>query len=91
MRDVPWSALVVDASDAKIYLNAGTDRNVRSGLILTAYRKGKVFTDPATGAVLDVDLEKIGTIRIDGVREKMSTASVVSGQAPVRGDFLKLN
>jgi curli biogenesis system outer membrane secretion channel CsgG len=91
MKDVPWSALVVDADGAKIYVNAGADRNVRPGLALTVYRKGKVFTDPSTGAVLDVDLEKIGTIRIDGVREKMSTAAMESGQAPVRGDLLRLN
>ena len=91
MRNVPWSALVVDASDGKIYVNAGAERNVQPGLVLSVYRKGKVFTDPSTGEVLDVDLEKIGAIRIDGVREKLSTAVVVNGEAPVRGDLLKLN
>jgi curli biogenesis system outer membrane secretion channel CsgG len=91
MRNVPWSAQVVDAADGKIYVNAGSDRNVKVGLSLTVYRKGKVFTDPSTGVVLDVDMQKIGVIQVDGVREKLSTATLVSGDAPVRGDLLKLD
>ena len=62
MRNVPWSASVVDASDGKVYVSAGADRNVAPGLVLTAYHKGKVLTDPSTGAVLDVEMNKIGTI-----------------------------
>ena len=91
MRKVPWSALVVEASDGKIFLNAGANRNVQPGLVLTVYRKGKVFTDPSTGEVLEADLDKIGQIRVDTVREKMSTAVVVSGENPARGDLLKLD
>jgi hypothetical protein len=91
MKEVSWSALVVDANEGTVYVNAGADRNVRSGLHLSAYRKGKVFTDPSTGVILDVAMKKIGVIQINGVREKMSTAEVVSGQIPMRGDFLKLD
>lgn len=91
MKGVAWSALVVDASDGTVYVNAGADRNVRSGLYLSVYHKGKVFTDPSTGVILDVAMDKIGTIQINSVREKMSVASVVSGQLPARGDVLKLD
>lgn len=91
MKEVSWSALVVDASEGMVYVNAGADRNVQSGLHLNAYRKGKVFTDPVTGVILDVAVEKIAVIQINGVREKMSTAAVISGQMPKRGDFLKLD
>lgn len=91
MRSVPWSALVVDANDGTVYVNAGAERNVQAGVVLNVYRKGKVFTDPATGVVLDVAMTKIGVIRIEGVREKLSTAAVVSGETPVRGDLLRLN
>ncbi len=91
MKGVSWSALVVDASEGMVYVNAGADRNVQNGLTLYAYRKGKVFTDPSTGTILDVAMERIGVIKINGVREKMSTAAVVSGQMPTRGDFLKLD
>lgn len=91
MRNIPWSALVVDVNGGTVYVNAGAEQNVQVGLVLNVYRKGKVFTDPATGVVLDVVMEKIGAIRIDGVREKLSTATVVSGETPVRGNLLKLN
>ena len=91
MRKVPWSALVVEASDGKIYLNAGANRNVQPGLALTVYRKGKVFTDPSTGEVLEANLDRIGQIRVDTVREKLSTAVVESGETPVRGDLLRLD
>lgn len=90
MRNVPWSAQVIEAEGGRVYVNAGADRNVQAGTVLTAYRRGRVFTDPSTGVVLDVDLERIGTIRIEGVRERLSTAVVVGGEAPVRGDLLRL-
>ena len=91
MRNVPWSAMVVDANNGMVFVNAGAERNVQIGLALSVYRQGKVFTDPATGVVLDVDFEKIGTLRIVGVREKLSTAVVESGETPVRGNLLRLN
>ncbi len=91
MRSVPWSAMVIDANNGMVYVNAGADRNVQVGLALNVYRQGKVFTDPATGVVLDVDFEKIGTLRIVGVREKLSTAVVDSGETPVRGNLLRQN
>ncbi len=91
MKNVPWTALVVDADAGTVYVNAGAERNVQAGMILNVYRKGREFTDPATGMVLDVSLEKIGVIQVSGVREKLSTASVVSGGAPARGDLLRLN
>lgn len=91
MRTMPWSALVIDAGAGKVYVNAGADRNMQAGMSLHVYRKGKVFTDPATGVVLDVDLDPVGVIRVDGVRERLSTALVVSGGPPQRGDVLKLD
>lgn len=90
MRGVAWSAQIIEADGDRAYVNAGADRNVEVGGLLTVWRKGRVFTDPTTGEVLDVDLQRIGTVRIDSVRERLSTASVVSGEPPIRGDLLKL-
>lgn len=90
MRNVPWSAQVVDAEGARIYVSAGADRNVQSGTQLAVWRKGKVLTDPSTGEVLDVELQQIGVIRVDSVRDRLSTAVLVSGEAPARGDILRL-
>ncbi len=91
MRNIPWSAQVVGADGGRVYVNAGADRNVQAGTVLTVYRQGKVLTDPSTGVVLDVELQRIGTVRIDSVRDRLSTASVVSGETPARADLLKLD
>jgi curli biogenesis system outer membrane secretion channel CsgG len=91
MRKVPWSSTIVEAAGGKIYVSGGTDRHIAPGLVLTVVRKGKIFTDPSTGQVLDVEMDKIGTIKIDGVREKISTATLLDGQMPVRGDIVKLD
>jgi curli biogenesis system outer membrane secretion channel CsgG len=90
MRAVAWSAQVIEADGDRIYVNAGADRNVEAGTVLSVWRRGRTFTDPTTGEVLDVDLQRVGTVRIDSVRERMSTATVASGGPPARGDLLKL-
>ena len=91
MRNVPWSALVIDAGESGVYLNAGADRNVHPGLTLNVYRVGRSFTDPSTGEVLDVEMAPVGVVRVEGVRDRVSTAVVVSGELPARGDVLRLN
>lgn len=91
LGNVPWSALVVDDRAGVVYINAGADQNVQPGLTLGVDRKGETLTDPGTGAVLDVQMTRIGTIQIDAVREKISTAHIVSGGAPVRGDMLRVD
>ena len=89
MRNVPWSAVVVDASETGVYLNAGADRNVQAGLTLSVWRPGRTLTDPRTGEVLDVEMARIGQVRVESVRDRLSIASVVEGEIPLRGDVLK--
>lgn len=89
MRRVAWSAIVVDATDGGVYVNAGHDRNVQPGLVLSVWRTGRTLTDPRTGEVLDVEMSRIGEVRIETVRDRLSIASVVSGELPMRGDVLK--
>ena len=89
MKSVPWSALVIDTNHAQVFVNAGSERNVQVGMQLNLYRKGAVLTDPATGIVLDVEMEKIGVVQIMEVREKISIAAVVIGEKPTRGNILR--
>lgn len=91
MKSMSWSALVIEANNGQVYVNAGADRNVQPGLLLNVYRKGKALTDPATGEVLDVEMQSIGLVRIASVRDKLSIAKLESGDAPMRGDLLKLS
>lgn len=89
MRRVEWSALVVDATEGGVYVNAGTDRNVQPGLTLSVWRPGRTLTDPGTGEVLDVEMARVGRVRVETVRDRLSIASVVDGEPPMRGDVLK--
>ncbi|MBI3758417.1 MAG: hypothetical protein HY269_01525 [Deltaproteobacteria bacterium] len=90
MSNVPWSALVVENIGGNVYVNAGADANMKEGTILHVYRKARELTDPATGAVIDTLVDKVGTVRVQSVREKTSVATMIEGGAPVRGDMLKL-
>jgi len=90
MTKVAWSSSIVEASDGRIYVSGGSDRHMRPGMTLAVMHKGKVFTDPTTGQVLDVEMTKVATIKIDDVRERLSVASLVDGTLPARGDIVRL-
>lgn len=85
----PWTGLVVDVRGETIILNAGADQNVSEGMVFAVYRKGETLTDPGTGEVLDVDIQRLGSVRVESVRDKVSVARMVEGQSPARGDLLK--
>lgn len=91
MRRVAWSAMVVDAAENGVYLNAGADRNVQPGLTLAVWRPGRTLTDPGTGEVLDQEMTRIGQVQVATVRDRLSIASVLSGEPPMRGDVLKVD
>ncbi len=58
-------------------------------MVFGVYRKGETLTDPGTGEVLDVDIQRLGSVQVESVREKVSVARMVEGQSPARGDLLK--
>lgn len=86
---IPWTGLVVDNRGGQVYLNAGADQNVQAGMVFTVYRQGETLTDPGTGAVLDTSFERLGSVRVESVREKISVGQMVDGQPPARGDLIK--
>lgn len=85
----PWTGLVVDVRSDTVILNAGADQNVTAGMTFGVYRRGETLTDPGTGEVLDVDIQRLGSVQVETVREKVSIARIVEGQSPQRGDLLK--
>jgi hypothetical protein len=90
MGNVPWSASVVAFDDGKVYVSAGAAQNVKAGMALHVYRRGKVLTDPGTGVVLEVLMTSVGTIQIQSASDKTSIAIMTSGDPPARGDIVKL-
>ncbi len=88
-KRAPWTGLVVDVRGETIILNAGADQNVGVGMTFGVYRRGETLTDPGTGEVLDVDIQRLGSVQVESVRDKVSNARMVEGQSPSRGDLLK--
>lgn len=88
-KRAPWTGLVVDVRGDTVILNAGADQNVGAGMVFGVYRRGETLTDPGTGEVLDVDIQRLGSVQVESVRDKVSTARMVEGQSPARGDLLK--
>jgi curli biogenesis system outer membrane secretion channel CsgG len=86
---VPWSAQVVEAEGGRVYVSFGADQNIGPGAILQVYRKGRQLTDPTTGQVLETLMDQVGALQVQEVRDRVSTALVLSG-APARGDIVKL-
>lgn len=91
MDTVSWSAQVLSSDTGQIYIDAGSIQNVQVGEVFRIFHKGKVLTDPATGAVIDVIEDPVGSITIVSVREKTSAGVVSAGAMPTRGDVVRVN
>lgn len=90
MEAVPWTGQVADILGDQVLVNAGRDMGLLPGMILIVSGIVKEVTDPATGASLGVIESLLGEIRIEQVQEKFSTARLLTGTIPKRGDILRL-
>ncbi|MGC2062358.1 MAG: CsgG/HfaB family protein [Thermodesulfovibrionales bacterium] len=91
METVPFTAKVVKIEGKKIYINIGSNMNIRSGTKMYAYALGEDLVDPDTGLRLGADEKLLGTVEVRDVQSKFSIGYMVSGNGPLkRGDVLKL-
>ncbi len=91
METVPFTAKVVKIDGKKIYINIGSNMNIRSGTKMYAYALGEDLVDPETGLKLGADEKLIGTVEVRDVQEKFSIGYMSSGNGSLkRGDILKL-
>jgi curli biogenesis system outer membrane secretion channel CsgG len=90
METVPWAGRVADLLGGQVLVNAGRDMNLQPGTIFIVSSVVKEVTDPATGARLGVIEAPLGEIQIEQVQEKFSTARLLTGTLPKRGDLLRL-
>jgi hypothetical protein len=67
----------------------GSEGGVSDGMEFDVYRQGEALVDPDTGMTLGAETEKIGRIKVTGVKDKFSIAAVVSGADMQRGDLVK--
>lgn len=89
MELLPWTGRVVQIKGGDVYLNAGSNVNLKPGLVLAAYTKGEDLIDPATGLSLGSQDTRVGTIMLRDIQERFSVG-VFSGQGALkRGDLVR--
>jgi curli biogenesis system outer membrane secretion channel CsgG len=90
MENLPWTGRVVQVKGGDVYLNAGSNVNLKPNLVLAAYAKGEDLIDPATGLSLGSQDTRVGTITLKDIQERFSIG-VFSGQGGAlrRGDLVR--
>jgi curli biogenesis system outer membrane secretion channel CsgG len=89
MEQVLWSGRVVQIQDGKVYVNAGTNTNLKPGATLAAYAKGADLIDPSTGLNLGSKDTLLGTVTIMEVEERFSIGTFIGNGELKRGDLVK--
>ncbi len=91
MKDVPWTGAVVKADGEKVYINAGMDSGIETGMEFRVYQKGEELIDPVTGISLGAEETLIGTVQIMEVKEKYAIGRAVAGGGFSDGDIVREN
>jgi hypothetical protein len=84
LESIPWTGTIILAKKGKVYINRGTREGVTMGQTFDV-GKSETLRDPDTGEVLDQSLEKVWTIRVVKVKEKLSICKVLNGQGIKKG------
>jgi curli biogenesis system outer membrane secretion channel CsgG len=71
LENIPWEGSVVSSSFGKIIINRGTREGVAVGDKFDVGETEEI-RDPDTGEVLDVEVEKIATLQVTKVKEKLA-------------------
>ena len=80
LPNITWTGSVVLVKGDKIYVNRGSREGVTVGQTFTV-GEVEVIRDPDTGEVLDESMTELARLSVDQVKEKLSIASVTSGNA----------
>lgn len=83
LEKIPWEGSVIMVKDRKIYINRGSREGVYTGQVFVV-GKTETLRDPDTGEILDVSMEKAGTIVIDNVKEKTSIGKATEGATKIQ-------
>jgi len=85
-----WHGLLVDYDGKEAIINAGRNAGIKRGDRFNVERVIQRLTDPATGEVLSVRRQTLGTLEVKNVEEKVSfaTFATADGNQPVRGDLV---
>jgi curli biogenesis system outer membrane secretion channel CsgG len=89
LRRVPWQGRVADVRGDKVYINAGSDTGIRTGMQFDVFVQGDAIVDPESGATLGSPDKEFGQLTITEVSPKFAVGRMTSGSAPKRNDVVR--
>jgi curli biogenesis system outer membrane secretion channel CsgG len=91
LKDRPWRGAVVKVDGQRVYVNAGSNSGLTTGVELVVLSQGKELIDPVSGESLGKETAVIGILRVTVVQEKFSIADIVDGCKGLKvGDQVEL-
>lgn len=84
LEEFPWTGKVVLTKGNKVYINRGAREGVTIGQIFDV-GQATVLRDPDTGEVLDQTFDKLGTIQVVQVKEKIAICEATEDKGIKRG------
>lgn len=86
----PWVGRIVELEGTNLFINAGASSRLKTGDTFRVFRITKVFTDPATNAVIGQRELPLGQIAVTTVEPQLSSGvfTAAGDERPVRGDFV---
>ena len=75
---IPWEGSVVSAKGGTVIINRGSREGVSEGQVFVC-GKSEETRDPDTGEVLDSSVEKVATLKVKTVKEKISICEATEG------------
>ena len=90
LSKLSWQGRVVIVKDGLVYLNAGLNAGLTTGMNFVVYRKGESLVDPETGIDLGSEKTKIADVSVVDVQDKFSKAKIVHSSAEIQASDLVL-
>ncbi len=90
MPKVRWSGRVIDVRDGVAFINAAAADGMKVGLELQVFEMQPALVDPESGKSLGAPERLVGSLTIETVQEKYSTAKITQGDGIARGFVVRV-
>ncbi|MDQ3001658.1 MAG: CsgG/HfaB family protein [Fibrobacterota bacterium] len=95
LRSRPWRARILEVSQGKVVIGAGTRAGIMPGQELRIVRPGRQVKEPTSGVILELPGEEVGRIKVvsqfgTGEWDEGSECTILSGKGFARTDYVSL-
>ena len=84
LEEIPWIGTVILTKGGKVYINRGEREGVSVGQTFNV-GNAEILRDPDTGEVLDHSLNKVATIQVSSVKQKIAICNITGGSGIQKG------